>query len=466
MILKEITNISEKTLYEVSEKQKQTWYNQSLGNIVEILNFAILFQNFDAKAFQQGYTIMLSRHEILRAYFPKLTNKIKLKITPHGDNRLKLTEIQINDKYDLPQVKRAIEKKAYAELSDLETPPLIKNFLLKIDNKGTVEFVFFIHHIIADGWSIKILKDEFITLYNCLSQSLPNSLIPLQIQLKDFIHWQNINLRSGSADKKTDYWTKKLKDADQLINPDKLYEVYKRKKSKIIEPPYSKANLAHNDLKEILTKKFAGGSCSINLDHVTAVDQLSIDIKVGRFSILLASFYLLIRKCFEYKDVIFNCPVNTRQNHFTNNMVGDLTGSIYIRAYINKDMLLHDFIKLIYLEYLKSSRYVIYNHFRYENINKLNFHTNCTALINFYEMNESLGEELHSISRHFKHPCYFNQLSCSIIRYNDCFSFNWGYNLSLYKPEVIQFLVEEHMMVLHKMLNNPNDKISIFLKSQ
>src|SRR5690606_12084151 len=189
---------------------------------------------------------------------------------------------QINDKNDIPQVKRAIEKKAYAELSDLENPPLIKTFLLKIDNKGTAEFVFFIHHIIADGWSIKILKDEFITLYNCLSQSLPNSLVPLEIQLKDFIHWENLKLRSGSADKKTDYWTKKLKDADQLINPDRLYGVYKRKKNKIIETPYSKANLAHNDLKEILTKQFAGGSCTINLDHMTAVDRLSIDIKVGR----------------------------------------------------------------------------------------------------------------------------------------------------------------------------------------
>jgi len=54
------------------------------------------------------------------------------------------------------------------------------------------------HHIISDGWSMSILMDELLQLYNAHISDAANPLKPLRIQYKDYAAWQNEQLNDIS----------------------------------------------------------------------------------------------------------------------------------------------------------------------------------------------------------------------------------------------------------------------------
>jgi non-ribosomal peptide synthetase component F len=66
------------------------------------------------------------------------------------------------------------------------------------------------YHIISDGVSIQIFLEEFMALYH--NQALPL----INIQYKDFSHWQSKRVERGELEKQKEYWLKQFKDYTPL----------------------------------------------------------------------------------------------------------------------------------------------------------------------------------------------------------------------------------------------------------
>lgn len=70
-----------------------------------------------------------------------------------------------------------------------------------------------LHHIAADGWSIRLLVGEFLKLYTALADAKLVNLPEPQRQYVDFASWQHDSLAQGKWDAQLAFWAGALSDA-------------------------------------------------------------------------------------------------------------------------------------------------------------------------------------------------------------------------------------------------------------
>ncbi|HET9186119.1 MAG TPA: amino acid adenylation domain-containing protein, partial [Solirubrobacterales bacterium] len=72
---------------------------------------------------------------------------------------------------------------------DVARGPLLRSVLLRLEEEVFV-LLLTLHHIISDGWSMRVLGRELPALYKAAQAGLPSPLPELPIQFRDFAIWQ------------------------------------------------------------------------------------------------------------------------------------------------------------------------------------------------------------------------------------------------------------------------------------
>ncbi|WP_439800612.1 condensation domain-containing protein [Pseudomonas simiae] len=103
-------------------------------------------------------------------------------------------DLQVIDLSDLPVAEREARAQQIREDEartqfDLEKGPLLWVTLVRLDDEDH-QLLVTLHHIIADGWSLNILMDEFSRLYAAAVQGQTLELPPLALQYADYGTWQ------------------------------------------------------------------------------------------------------------------------------------------------------------------------------------------------------------------------------------------------------------------------------------
>ncbi len=70
-----------------------------------------------------------------------------------------------------------------------------------------------IHHIVGDGWSLNVLEQELLALYDAYHRGVPSALRPLRVQYRDFAVWQR-GRDQGAGER---YWTAQLAGGAESI---------------------------------------------------------------------------------------------------------------------------------------------------------------------------------------------------------------------------------------------------------
>ncbi|MEM5550388.1 amino acid adenylation domain-containing protein [Pseudoalteromonas neustonica] len=161
----------------------------------------------DIEALKGALTHLMTRHDSLRTQFIELSDG----------------EVQ---QQRLPEVQLTLEIMAHsheARQNVLNRPfdltaaqPLIRFALLQHSDEA-FELVMVLHHIIADGWSVKLLIDDFVEAYELLKQggSLPSESQALRYS--DYAHWQKLRLEGGEEQRQLSYWQEKLGDEHGVL---------------------------------------------------------------------------------------------------------------------------------------------------------------------------------------------------------------------------------------------------------
>ncbi|MES2936778.1 MAG: amino acid adenylation domain-containing protein [Pseudomonadota bacterium] len=74
-----------------------------------------------------------------------------------------------------------------------------------------------VHHIVADGWSMRVLVRELAALYAARVEGRDAGLPALPIQYADYACWQREWMRGAELDKQLAYWTGQLAGAPSLL---------------------------------------------------------------------------------------------------------------------------------------------------------------------------------------------------------------------------------------------------------
>ncbi|NDB83360.1 MAG: amino acid adenylation domain-containing protein, partial [Alphaproteobacteria bacterium] len=185
-----------------------------------------------------------------------------------------------------------------------------------------------IHHIAFDGWSTDIfLKElqEYYRYYKNKSEGLEAklNLANLVIQYKDFALWQRHYLTGPRLEKQINYW---------------------------------KSHLSNYETLNLITDKprpsqidYTGADVYFEIEENTSrsLRTLAKELKVSLYSLLLASYYLMLRVYSNQDDIVIGTPVANRHYSQIENLIGFFVNSLALRTTIDSKVKLRDFIQQI-----------------------------------------------------------------------------------------------------------------------
>ncbi|WP_226505669.1 non-ribosomal peptide synthetase [Pseudomonas sp. MWU16-30317] len=163
----------------------------------------------DVAALHSAFNLLVARHETLRTLFHEHDEQIRQHVLDSlavGIQRHDLSALQPDDRE--AQVTLIAETEACAPF-DLVQGPLLRVQLLTLAADEHV-LLLTLHHIVADGWSLNVLIEEFLRCYDAACSGTEAALTVLPIQYRDYALWQRSWLEAGEQERQLAYWRDKL----------------------------------------------------------------------------------------------------------------------------------------------------------------------------------------------------------------------------------------------------------------
>lgn len=157
----------------------------------------------DAVALAAAVHGLVARHEALRTRFVAEAGQPRQVIGPPPTEwsleAVELAEAQVQGWMDA-ELKRPF---------DLAVAPLLRTALARVGPDDQV-LLLVVHHIVIDGWSMRILADDLARLYNARSGSTESAMEDLVLQPADHAVWQRERLAAGAWFAQLDFWRDQL----------------------------------------------------------------------------------------------------------------------------------------------------------------------------------------------------------------------------------------------------------------
>ncbi|MFJ4258068.1 amino acid adenylation domain-containing protein, partial [Pseudomonas monteilii] len=287
--------------YALSYAQQRMWFLWQLDRHSGAYNLPMAVRlngELSVTALEQAFVAMLQRHETLRTTFAQGVDE-QLRQVP-GQAMLRVEHIDLCDVAGQAQEQRMCQLAEEEALRpfDLETGPLLRVTLLKLGAQAHV-LLLTLHHIVADGWSMNVLIDEFLQCYDAFEQGRQPALSALPIQYVDYALWQRKWLEAGEQERQLGYWRAKLGDDHMPL-----------------ALPYDNARPA--------TPSHLGGRHAFELPAglVDSLRGLAKAQEVTLFMVLLAAFKVLLQRYSGQQAIRVGVPVANRNRAEVEGLIG------------------------------------------------------------------------------------------------------------------------------------------------
>jgi len=205
----------------LSFAQQRLWFldqltpNTPLYNIPSVVR---LEGRLDLAALERSVNEIVRRHEALRTRFEEVAGEPAQTIDPWEPRRLEVTDLTgLAPEEREAEIRRMTREEAGAGF-DLSRGPLLRMKVLKLREEEHVA-LFTMHHIVSDGWSMRILSRELGALYRAYLAGEESPLEELPIQYADFAVWQREWLKGKTLEAELEYWRKQLAGLEDLDLP-------------------------------------------------------------------------------------------------------------------------------------------------------------------------------------------------------------------------------------------------------
>jgi len=319
-----ITPVSRDGDLELSYGQQRLWF------LDQIEPDSPLYNNFSAISFSGRINIegiryslqkIISRHEILRTTFQEKAGKPVQII--HETMDLPLNYADLSDISGGTRQERVLQL-AFEEARrpfDLKTGPLMRFTLLRLTDEEHVVFLT-MHHIISDGWSVRVLIEEVGAYYSAFvtldSENLHQFSLPaLKIQYVDYAYWQREWLKQDVQSKQIDYWANHLADRGEGNGNVELFPDRPR-------PPFQTSN---------------GASIWFEVppDITRKLTELSQSSGVTLFMTLMAALQALLLRYTGQEDISIGTPIANRNSVEVESLIGFILNTLIIRTDLTGD---------------------------------------------------------------------------------------------------------------------------------
>ena len=262
----------------------------------------------DEAALCNSFARLIERHEALRTRFYERDGQALQCVDAASDFAL-----QVVDLSDLASPEREARAQQVREEQartrfDLEHGPLFQVTLVKLDDQEH-QLLLTLHHIIADGWSLNLLIDEFSRFYAAACLGQPLELAPLTLQYADYGSWQRQWLAQGEAERQLNYWKQQLGDQHPSLS-------------------------LSTDHPRSAQRKHSAARYSLKLDAAlgSAIRQTAQAHECTPFMLLLASLQTLLHRYTGQRDIRIGVPSANRPRQETHGLIGFFINTLVLRA--------------------------------------------------------------------------------------------------------------------------------------
>ncbi len=299
-----IVPLAERQGLPLSYAQQRQWFLWQLEPHSSAYNMPTVLRlrgQLDVPALRRSFAALLVRHEVLRTRFVQEGGQAYQCIDAEG--QVQLREEQL-----------AAERLEQAIASEVEQPFDLVNGPLqrvKLLHLGPDDMVLIVtqHHIVSDAWSLRVLVQELIQLYQGYSQDLPPQLPALPLQYADYALWQRHWMAAGERERQLHYWQQQLHGAPSVL-----------------ELP--------GDRPRPASPSHLGGQVGGELPAALAdgLRQLARAEGCSLFMLLLASFQLLLQRYSGQTDICVGVLSANRNRPETENLLGFFVNTLVLRS--------------------------------------------------------------------------------------------------------------------------------------
>ncbi len=233
-----IAETDREAVFPLSFAQERLWFLQQLqaeSSAYHVPTAIHLIGYLDQVALQLTVCQLIRRHESLRTAFPVIDDQVQQVILKSGEcgiqyypasefdcghilksgHNLLVVNLSHIEEADKEAKAQQFVQTIVQQPFDLESGRLFRVVLLKLSKDQHI-LVMVMHHIITDGWSVGLLMQEFVELYQASVQGFPHHLADLPIQYADYARWQRQYFTEERLQQQIDYWKIQLSQLSAL----------------------------------------------------------------------------------------------------------------------------------------------------------------------------------------------------------------------------------------------------------
>lgn len=307
----------------LSPAQERLWFLWTLDphscayNIHASLRLA---GTLDEAALQAVFDRIVARHETLRTRFADDAGRPVQIVMPAAPVTIRRHNVSGLATDERAAASARLADEAAREPFDLRAKGLLRVDLHRLAADDHVLAVT-IHHIVADGWSMNLMMDEFGELYRSAVAGRSAGLPPLPIRYADFAAWQRRWLADGEGERQLGFWRARLGAEYPVV-------------------------ALPTDRPRPLRPSLRGDAvaCPIEVELVGELKDLARRSGVTLPTLLLASFeVLLVRYCAQ-PDLRIGTTIANRNHVETERLIGFFVNMLVLRCDLSGDPRFCDFL--------------------------------------------------------------------------------------------------------------------------
>ncbi|NVZ85969.1 non-ribosomal peptide synthetase [Pseudomonas yamanorum] len=285
-----------------------TWQLDPQSSAYTIPGGLRLRGELDEDAVRSSFQQLIQRHEALRTRFFERDGQGFQRV----DAKVEF-DLQVIDLSDLPAAERETRANQIREDEgrtqfDLEKGPLLWVTLVRLDDEDH-QLLVTLHHIIADGWSLSVLIDEFARLYAAASLGQTLELPALALQYADYGSWQRQWLAEGEGQRQLAYWKQQLGEEHPTL-------------SLATDHPRSAQHV----------RSASRHSVRLSASLGEAIRKTAQAHESTPFMLLLAAFQSLLHRYSGQRDIRIGIPSANRPRQETQGLIGFFINTLVLRA--------------------------------------------------------------------------------------------------------------------------------------
>ncbi|WP_296188800.1 non-ribosomal peptide synthase/polyketide synthase [Pseudomonas sp. UBA1879] len=303
--------------------QQRLWFLDQLqpgGHAYNLPGAVRLRGELNEAALQSAFDGLTARHEVLRTRFVAGDDVPLQQIEPAS--AVPIEHLDIRHAADVETAFHELAQSFVKGPFDLSRSPVWRVALVRVA-ADEQRLLLCLHHMISDGWSVRVLLQEFSELYRAAVERRPPQLNPLPVQYADFAVWQREWLAAGEGERQLRYWREQLGDEHPVL-----------------ELPGDRPRPAQ--------QSYQGDRLLFGFD--TAFSQrLRTFAKaegVTPFMAILSAYQVLLYRLSGQSDLRIGVPIAGRSRLEVEGLIGFFVSTQVLRAEVSAELTFHDVLAL------------------------------------------------------------------------------------------------------------------------